>query len=74
LFITPLRVAFAIWLFTFVSYLVNRHRRKAPRFKILGTVPRGFKDMGTPPLNHELLVSLAKHVRGAVVVLLARVR
>ena len=40
-FISTLRTAFVILLYTMISWLVNRHHRKKPLFKILGTVPRG---------------------------------
>lgn len=40
-FISTLRTAFVILLYTLVSWLVNRHHRKKPLFKILSTVPRG---------------------------------
>ena len=40
-FIATLRTAFVILLYTLVSWLVNRHHRKKPLFKILSTVPRG---------------------------------
>lgn len=40
-FINTLRTAFVILLYTMISWLVNRHRRSDPLFKILGKVPRG---------------------------------
>lgn len=40
-FIATLRTAFVILLYILISWLVNRHHRKKPKFKILGTVPRG---------------------------------
>lgn len=40
-FISTLRTAFVILLYTLISYLVNRHHRSKPLFKILSTVPRG---------------------------------
>ena len=40
-FLATLRTAFVILLYTMISWLVNRNRRKKPLFKILGTVPRG---------------------------------
>jgi len=42
-FISTLRTAFVILLYTFVSWLVNRNHRKTPLFKILKTVPRGLR-------------------------------
>lgn len=40
-FIATLRTAFVILLYTMISWLVNRHHRSKPLFKILSTVPRG---------------------------------
>jgi sodium-independent sulfate anion transporter 11 len=40
-FLSTLRTVFVILLYTLVSWLVNRHHRKKPLFKILSTVPRG---------------------------------
>lgn len=40
-FISTLRTVFVILLYTLISWLVNRHHRKKPLFKILQTVPRG---------------------------------
>ena len=69
-FISTLRTAFTILLFTMVSWLVNRHHRSKPKFSILGTVPRGFKHMGVPKLDHTIVVSIAKELPGAIIVLL----
>ena len=40
-FLSTMRVVFVILLYTMISWLVNRHHRKKPLFKILSTVPRG---------------------------------
>ena len=40
-FLSTLRVVFVILLYTLISWLVNMNHRKDPKFKILGTVPRG---------------------------------
>lgn len=40
-FVATLRTVFVILLYTMISWLVNRHRRDHPLFKILETVPRG---------------------------------
>jgi sodium-independent sulfate anion transporter 11 len=40
-FISTLRTVFVILLYTLISWLVNRHHKKKPLFKILGVVPRG---------------------------------
>jgi sodium-independent sulfate anion transporter 11 len=71
-FISTLRTVFTIALFILVSYLCNRgtYHRKHPRFQILGTVPRGFKNMGVPTINHTTVVAIAKQLPGAIIVLL----
>lgn len=45
-FLSTLRTAFVILLYTLISYLVNRHHRptKQNKFKITGHVPRGTTD------------------------------
>ena len=40
-FASTLRTVFVILLYTLISWLVNRHHRTHPKFKILGKVPRG---------------------------------
>ena len=40
-FLATLRTAFVILLYTLISWLVNRHHKKKPLFKILQKVPRG---------------------------------
>jgi len=69
-FISTLRTAFVILLYTLVSWLVNRHHRKKPLFRILQTVPKGFKHMGVPKLNKGLIDSFVGDLPAAVIVLL----
>lgn len=38
---STLRTVFVILLYTLISWLVNRHHRDKPKFKLLGKVPRG---------------------------------
>lgn len=53
-FISTLRTVFVLLLYTMISWLVNRHHRKKPLFKILGTVPRG-KTLFIPILYLKLI-------------------
>ena len=53
-----------------ISWLMNRHHRARPRISILGTVPRGFKAMGVPVINHEILASFATELPVSIIVLL----
>ncbi|KAI9784177.1 MAG: Sulfate permease 2 [Geoglossum umbratile] len=71
-FISTLRTAFVILLYTMISWLVNRHVKTAAKakFKILGKVPRGFKHAGAPVMNQEIIKSFASELPAAVIVLL----
>ncbi|KAK4163215.1 hypothetical protein QBC43DRAFT_68317 [Cladorrhinum sp. PSN259] len=71
-FISTLRMAFIVILYILVSWLVNRHVKKASnaKFKILGTVPSGFKHTGAPTMNSEVLSAIAPHIPTTVLVLL----
>lgn len=62
-FISTLRTAFVILLYTMISWLVNRHHRKKPLFKILGTVPRGMELYLIPSAvtNEEKVLPLLGH-------------
>jgi sodium-independent sulfate anion transporter 11 len=69
-FISTLRTAFVILLYTMISWLVNRHHRKKPKFKILSTVPRGFQDIAVPTLNKKIIKLFASEIPASVIVLL----
>lgn len=69
-FIATLRTAFVILLYTLISFLVQRNHRKKPTFKILGTVPRGFKHAQVPVVTGELISLFASEIPASVIVLL----
>lgn len=69
-FISTLRTAFVILFYTMISAAVNLHRRDDPAFKILGTVPRGFKHAKKPELTGEIIRSFASELPAATIVLL----
>jgi solute carrier family 26 (sodium-independent sulfate anion transporter), member 11 len=69
-FISTLRTAFVILLYTMISWLVNRHHRKTPKFAILGTVPKGFQDAGAPTVNTTVIKSFASQLPAVVIVML----
>ena len=78
-FLNTLRTAFVILLYTMISWLVcrnipNIHKGKnaaklAP-FKILGTVPRGFKHAAVPTINTDIIKIFASQIPASVIVLL----
>jgi solute carrier family 26 (sodium-independent sulfate anion transporter), member 11 len=69
-FISTLRTAFVILLYTLISWLVNRHHRKDPKFSILQTVPRGFKNAAVPTINADVIRTFTSELPASVIVLL----
>ncbi|KAL8670427.1 MAG: hypothetical protein Q9168_005039 [Polycauliona sp. 1 TL-2023] len=71
-FLSTLRTAFIILLYTLISYLVNRnHRSKKERlFAILGDVPRGFRNAAVPTMNKSVIKAYASDIPVSIVVLL----
>lgn len=69
-FISTLRTAFVILLYTMISWLVNRHHRNKPTFAILGKVPRGFQHAQVPEINSEIISYFASEIPASVIVLL----
>ncbi|KAL9041159.1 MAG: hypothetical protein Q9180_001463 [Flavoplaca navasiana] len=71
-FLSTLRTAFIILLYTLISFLVNRnHRsRSARRFAILGDVPRGFQHAAVPTVNIPFIKAYAGDIPVSIIVLL----
>ncbi|KAI5844307.1 sulfate transporter family-domain-containing protein [Tricharina praecox] len=69
-FIGTLRTAFIILLYTMISWLVNMNRRDDPMFGILGSIPSGFKHMGVPTIDGDIISSFTSQLPAAVIVLL----
>ena len=69
-FFNTLRTAFVILLYTMISWLVNRHHRKKPKFTILKTVPRGFKDAAVPKIDTNIISLFASELPSVVIVML----
>ncbi|KAF2099323.1 sulfate permease [Rhizodiscina lignyota] len=69
-FASTLRTVFVILLYTLVGWLVNRHRRSDPLFKILGHVPRGFQHAAAPVINTRIIKAFADEIPASVIVLL----
>ncbi|KAI8319880.1 sulfate permease [Martensiomyces pterosporus] len=69
-FLSTLRTAFVILLYTLISYLVNRNHRDKPKFSILGVVPRGFKHIEVPVINSTILSAVAGKIPSAIIVLI----
>ncbi|KAL9589379.1 MAG: hypothetical protein Q9203_001816 [Teloschistes exilis] len=71
-FLSTLRTAFTILLYTLISWLVNRHHRsqKQRKFAILGTVPRGFQNAAVPTINSSIIKTFASEIPASIIVLL----
>ncbi|KAL1651252.1 hypothetical protein SLS58_000591 [Diplodia intermedia] len=71
-FLSTLRTVFVILLYTLISFLVNRHHRgtNERKFKILGSVPRGFQHAAVPVVNSEIISSFVTDLPASVIVLL----
>lgn len=69
-FISTLRTAFVILLYTLISWLVNRHHRSDHVFAILGKVPRGFQHAAVPKVNSQIIGFFASELPASVIVLL----
>ncbi|KAI5459425.1 sulfate transporter family-domain-containing protein [Mariannaea sp. PMI_226] len=69
-FISTLRTAFVILLYTAISAGVNIHRKDDPMFSIIGKVPRGFTDTGAPEINTTIIKAFSSELPAAVIVVL----
>lgn len=69
-FISTLRTAFVILLYTLISWLANRNHRKNPKFSILSTVPRGFQNAAVPTINADIIRTFIGELPASVIVLL----
>ena len=69
-FLSTLRTAFVILLYTMISWLVNMNHRSSPRFNILGDVPRGFQDARVPVVNATIISSFTSQIPVTVIVML----
>ncbi|THX11519.1 sulfate permease [Aureobasidium pullulans] len=75
-FMSTLRTVFIILLYTMISWLVNRnipriHKKNSlSKFKLLGTVPRGFKHAAVPTITTDIIKVFASEIPASVIVLL----
>ena len=52
-----------------ISWLTNRNRKDNPEFKILGTVPRGFQNVGVPKITIPIIKTFASQLPATIIVL-----
>ncbi|KAL4251638.1 SLC26A/SulP transporter family protein [Abortiporus biennis] len=72
-FLSVFRNAFVILVLTIASWLYCRHRKSSSGkypIKILQDVPRGFKHVGTPNIDKNLVSALASELPVATIILL----
>ncbi|KAL7943938.1 sulfate transporter family domain-containing protein [Trichoderma barbatum] len=69
-FISTLRTAFVILLYTGISAGMTLHNKAHPRISILGKVPRGFQHAGVPEINDTIIEAFLPELPAAVIVML----
>ncbi|KAG5927657.1 hypothetical protein E4U42_001979 [Claviceps africana] len=69
-FMNTMRTVFVILLYTMISWLVNMHRRQDPLFRVLGAVPKGFRDVIAPQLPGRVVAHFPSHLPATVIVML----
>ncbi|KAH0527090.1 hypothetical protein TsFJ059_002130 [Trichoderma semiorbis] len=69
-FISTLRTAFVILLYTGISAGMTLHNKAHPRISILGKVPRGFQHTGAPEINDTIIKAFLPELPAAVIVML----
>ncbi|PHH75003.1 hypothetical protein CDD82_4634 [Ophiocordyceps australis] len=69
-FLNTMRTVVIILLYTMISWLVNMHRRDRPAFRVLGHVPKGFRDASVPQLQGDVISHFGSHLPATVIVML----
>jgi sodium-independent sulfate anion transporter 11 len=69
-FLSTLRTAFVILLYTGISAGMNINHRSKPRVSILKHIPTGFQHAAVPTLDNKILSTLAPELPAAVIVML----
>lgn len=69
-FLSTLRTAFVILLYTAISAAVNVSRKKKPMFSIIKDVPRGFQHASVPRVDSEIIGAFASELPAAIIVML----
>ncbi|KAK1714233.1 sulfate permease [Colletotrichum lupini] len=65
-----LRMTFTILLYTLISFLVNRGLENGEhKFRITGTLPKGFTHAGPPSVNTKLISALLPDLPATVIIL-----
>jgi sodium-independent sulfate anion transporter 11 len=68
-FISSMRAVSVVFIFTIISYILNRNRKENPAIHVIGFIPRGFQ-ASPPSINKEILGSLISQVPLAAIVML----
>ncbi|KJZ68385.1 hypothetical protein HIM_12223 [Hirsutella minnesotensis 3608] len=69
-FLSTLRTAFVILLYTITSFLINHNHPSKPFFRLVGHVPSGFQNAGVPVMNQQVISTFASELPAGVLVLL----
>ncbi|WVR07225.1 hypothetical protein IAU60_004266 [Kwoniella sp. DSM 27419] len=69
-FAASLRHALVIILYTIISWRVNIHHKKKPLIALVGNVPSGLRNVGSPEITSQLLGAIGPHIPVATIILL----
>ncbi|KAH6608784.1 sulfate permease 2 [Trichoderma cornu-damae] len=69
-FLNTMRTVFVILLYTMVSWLINKDRKDHPAVRVLGVVPKGFRNASVPEIESSLVSKFASHLPAGVIVML----
>lgn len=69
-FVSSLRLTFTMLLFTLISFLVHgRGQNMVPRFRIVGPIERGFKEIGIPKLKMSVVQEILPDLPAVAMIL-----
>lgn len=69
-FLNTMRTVVVILVCTMVSWLINKDRKDDPAIRVLGVVPKGFKNASVPEIESSLVSRFASHLPAGVIVML----
>ncbi|KAK5990927.1 Sulfate permease 2 [Cladobotryum mycophilum] len=69
-FMNTMRTVFVILLYTMISWLINKDRKHHPAIRVLGVVPKGFRDAGVPKIDSSLVSKFGSHLPAGIIVML----
>ncbi|KOS20798.1 Sulfate permease 2 [Escovopsis weberi] len=69
-FFNTMRTVFVILLYTMISWLINKDRKLNTAIRVLGVVPKGFKNASVPKIDANLVSHFGAHLPAGIIVML----